>query len=81
LTPSLARDKVTLFPPPGKIGRKVYGAIRLARIIAAQGATTYPWIEKLAEEVRAAEAYQHFGHWHWLAAGAYLKAGAFFRRT
>jgi hypothetical protein len=44
--------------------------------MVAEGAT-YPWIEKLAEEAHAAEAYQHLGQWHWLTADAYLEAGRF----
>jgi hypothetical protein len=50
-----------------------YGAIRLARIMVAEG-TADPWIEKVAGEMRAAESswFQHFGDW--LAAGAHLDA-------
>jgi class 3 adenylate cyclase/tetratricopeptide (TPR) repeat protein len=50
-----------------------YGAIGLGRIMVAEGITD-PWIEKMEEAMRAAEASwdQHLGKW--LAAGAYLNA-------
>jgi tetratricopeptide (TPR) repeat protein len=50
-----------------------YGAIGLGRIMVAEGATD-PWIEKMDEAMRAAEASWDQQLGKWLAAGAYLKA-------
>jgi class 3 adenylate cyclase/tetratricopeptide (TPR) repeat protein len=50
-----------------------YGAVRLARIMVAEG-TTDPWIEKLAGELRAVPTSWHQHLCDWLAAGACLEA-------